>query len=151
MSWTTLDATAIRTRLTDLERGAFAGSEGLNEAGYDPLPEIIATVTDLVRGYVAGCASNPMGPAGTIPARLESAAASIVRYQLLTRLPVNAPAFMEQRRKEYEDAIALLKDVASGKFAVDALGDGQSSAPTGNTLGRGRSGSAFPSVYFPRF
>lgn len=151
MSWTTLNATAIRSRLTDLEKGSFAGSEGLGEADYDPLPEIIATVTDLVRGYVAGCASNPMGPDGMIPSRLESAAISIVRYQLLARLPVNAGAFMEQRRKEYEDAIALLKDVAACKFAVDTLGDGQTSTPTGNALGRGRSGSIFPRVFFPRF
>ncbi len=151
MSWIALDAAAIRTRLTDLERGAFAGSEALGEAAYDPLPEIITAVTSLVRGYVAGCASNPMGPDGTIPSRLESAAVSIVRYQLLARLPVNAAAFMEQRRKEYEDAIALLKDVSACKFAVDTLGDGQTSTPTGNALGRGRSGSILPRVFFPRF
>lgn len=151
MSWIILDAAAVRSRLTELEKGSFAGADGLGEAGYDPLPEIIAAVTDMVRGYVAGCASNPMGPEGTIPSRLKDSAVSVVRYQLLVRLPINASAFMEQRRKEYEDAVALLKDVSACKFAVDALGDGQTSTPTGNALGRGRYGATFPRVFFPRY
>lgn len=150
MSWIELTADAIRSRFTELERSALAGNENLGETGYDPLTEIIAQVTDLVRGYVAGCASNPMGPDGTIPSRLLDAAVSAARYKFVVRLPLVLPAFVSERRKEYEDAIALFKDVAACKFAVDTLGDGQTSEPTGNTSGRGRSGSAFKQVYFPQ-
>lgn len=151
MSWVAIDADNIRSRYTQLERDAFAGAAALGEDGYDPLPEIIEQVTEMVRGYVAGCASNPMGPDGLIPQRLMDAAVSIIRYKVVARLPQTFPAFTEQRRKEYEDAIAQLKDVAACKFAVDTLGTGQGSTPTGNTLGRGAYGSDHKRTYFPRF
>lgn len=152
--WISLDASAIKDRLTDLEKSAFTGSASIGEGAageapaFDALPGIIAQVCEEVRGYVAGHGSNPIGPAGMIPARLESASVSIIRYRLLARLPVSAPAFLEQRRKEFEDAVALLEKVASGKFAVDSLGAGQSETDRGTPTARGRSGSAFGAVSF---
>jgi phage gp36-like protein len=84
----------------------------------DPTTATIAAVVEEVRGYVAACSKNSLGPAGTIPARLEASALDVVRWRLLSRLPVQSMA-SDARRKAYEDAISMLRQVARCEFAVD--------------------------------
>lgn len=147
MAWTTPTADNVNARFTDTEREVFSG---FNAESLDPLPEVIAQCVSEIRGYVAGCASNVVGPDGMIPERLMGALVSMVRYRLIVRLPTATPAFVEQRRREYEDALSLLDKVAACKFAVDTLNENQTQTESGNTLGRGRSGSDFCKVRFYR-
>lgn len=118
MPWITLTADALRSRLAEPELTALR-TIALAPAQPDPVPEVVASVVEEVRGHVAGCARNTLGESGMIPKRLESAALAIARWRLISRLPVKALA-TEVRRQEYEDAVDLMKSVASCKFSVDA-------------------------------
>lgn len=89
----------------------------LEPAQKDVVLEAIKRTTYEVRGYVAAYQGKTVGEPGTVPEELLSAAIVITRWRLLGRLPVKAFA-TENRRKEYEDAVAQLRDVASGKFAI---------------------------------
>jgi len=115
MSWITITSDDVLTRLAGAEKASYQNAARASGQS-DPLPEIIAQVTDVVRGYVAACAANELDIGGTIPPRLLAAAVDIIRYRLTTRLPLTLTAAREQ---EYKDAISLLKDVAACKFSVE--------------------------------
>jgi len=117
MAWVTLTEDHIRSRLAAAELTSLKSVETV--AGQDVLADLIGQVTDEVRGYVEACSVNSLGADGTIPERLLVAAGNLVRYRLLNRLPLNAPALLEERRSEYRDAVQVLRDVAGCRFRVD--------------------------------
>lgn len=121
MSWLTLTPAHLESSLSAQELTALRSSQ-LAEGQTDPLPEAISRTTSEVRGYVGACHGALSGQAGTIPEELLSSAVAIARWRLLGRLPVKMLA-TESRRKEYEDAVAQLRDVAAGKFAVSMPAD----------------------------
>jgi hypothetical protein len=130
MSWITITADEVKTRLAGAELSAFQ-TAALATGQTDPLPEITAQVVDEVRGYVAACRSNTLGPAGTIPPRLLSATLAIIRFRLANRLPGGTALVDDLRVKEYEGAVSLLGKVAECDFAVeDPTGDATSGAQT---------------------
>lgn len=121
MAWTTLTADEIRTRLSGPELD-LVKSAALESGQQDPLPEVIVQVINEVRGYILAYRTNKLGPQETIPPQLQSAAISIIRWRMAGRVAVGSAGSMmqsESRRKEYEDAMAVLKDVAAGKFVVE--------------------------------
>jgi phage gp36-like protein len=135
MSWITLTPDDILLRLAGAEKAAYT-TAALAGGQSDPLPEILEQVTDEVRGYIAACASNTLGPAGTLPPRLRLAALDIARYRLVTRLPNR---LTDERKEEYRNAIKLLESVASCKFAVeDPAGDATSGAQVNSPATRAR-------------
>lgn len=81
----------------------------------DPVPEILARTAAEIQGYVG--VRYEVGQPGTIPDQLLSTAIALARWRLLGRLPVRALA-TENRRQEYTDALAQLRDVAAGRFAL---------------------------------
>jgi hypothetical protein len=92
------------------------------------LPKIWASVVDEIRGYVAACGSNTLGPAGTLPPRLIAAALAIFRHRAATRLPGMSGLIDDLRQREYDDALRQLRDVAACRFAVEEpAGDATSS------------------------
>jgi glycerate-2-kinase len=123
MAWITLDETNVQTRLTGPELSALK-SAALAPGQVNPLPEIIAKVIQEVRGRVAACQLNRIGAGSTIPDELTESALAIIRYRLLTRLPV-ASLLTDARREEYRDALRLLADVAASHFRIE-----QPSTPT---------------------
>lgn len=84
----------------------------------EPLGATLAKVVQQVRGYIAANPSNRLAEGSTIPAELESAAIAIVRYIALNRLPVKS-LLTDTRVGEYKDALAQLRDVAAGRFAIE--------------------------------
>ena len=86
MAWITLSTEDIRSRLAAAELSALS-SAALAEGQSDPLPEVITQVVDQIRGSIAGNQQNTLGPSGTLPERLKSAALNIIRFELATRLP----------------------------------------------------------------
>ena len=117
MAWIAITPDDVKTRLTGAEVAALK-SVALAPGQGDPLDEIIAHVTNEVRGYVAANVKNTLGAAGTIPAKLLSAALAIIRYRVATRLPTKS-LLTEDRVRENDAAIRLLERVADDKFAIE--------------------------------
>lgn len=121
MSWIALTSAHIAGSLTQAELDALRTVQ-VSPGQADPLSEAIARTCTEVNGYVAAQAGHPVGQAGTIPEELLSSAIAIARWRLLTRLP-NTRLATESRRLEYTDALAQLKDVAKGDFAISFPAD----------------------------
>ena len=102
-------------RLAGAELSAYRGA-GKAAGQADPLPEVIAAVVDEIRGYVAACESNVLGAGNTIPDKLKSTALAMIRFRLISRLPLTVG---EDRRQEYRDALDLLREVAACRFRVE--------------------------------
>ncbi len=92
----------------------------------DPLPEVLERTVGQVQGYVG--TRYPVGQPGTIPDQLLSSAIAIARWRLVGRLPIKLMA-TDNRRQEYEDAIAELQAVAAGKFALSVATDPAENQP----------------------
>jgi phage gp36-like protein len=122
VSWIAISESAVRSTLAAAELSALRTVQ-LAAGQMDPLAEIIERTVDEVRGYVAANPLNRVGAAGTIPGELEAAALALVRYRLVTRLPLKT-LLTEARKDEQRDAITLLRDVAGGRFAILPPDDG---------------------------
>lgn len=127
MSWLTLTAQHLAEGLTGLELTALRTLQ-LDQGQTDPVPDALTRTTYEVRGYVAAFHGTAVGQPGTIPEELLSSAIAIARWRVLGRLPVKQLA-TDGRRKEYEDAIAQLRDVAAGKFAISVASDPAAEQP----------------------
>ncbi len=121
MAWIPLTAAHINESLAAPELQALRTLQLVPDQA-DPVPEAIERTTFEVRGYVAAYHGTAVGQPGTIPEELLSAAIAIARWRLIGRFPVKTMA-SDNRRKEYEDAIAQLRDVAAGKFAISVAAD----------------------------
>lgn len=127
MPWVPLTSAHITESLAAAELTALQTMQ-LAAGQTNPVPEAIERTTLEVRGYVAAYHGTAVGQAGTIPAELLSSAIAIARWRLIGRLPVKSFA-TDSRRKEYEDAIAQLRDVAAGKFAISVATDPAAEQP----------------------
>jgi len=116
MSWTAITEALLVTRISGSELTALRAA-ALADGQADPVAPAIAQVTDLVRGYVAACARNSLGAAGTIPAKLIGPACTLVMAAICARVP--GYALDEDRRADRRNAIDLLEQVAACKFAVE--------------------------------
>jgi phage gp36-like protein len=133
MAWQSVNSDTFKPRLSSAELTALQAGH-LPDGVTDALSDLVTQVVDEVRGYVQA-GGNTLGVAGTLPSRLVSAALSIVRFRLATRLPV-ASLSTDARRREYEDAMRLLERVAEGRFAVEepTTGDTESVSGTGPSM-----------------
>lgn len=113
--WVTITEDDFNRKMAGPETNALK-TKVLAAGQANPLPEIIADVVNEVRGYVA--VKNTLAAGATIPDKLESAALAIIRFRLATRLPVST-LLTDDRRTENKDALALLKMVAQGDYAID--------------------------------
>lgn len=140
--WVEITEADVQTRLAGAELAAYR-SAAKATGQIDPLPEIINAVVDEVRGYVAACDRNTLGVGNTIPEKLVSAALAIIRFRLITRLPLSIG---EERKTEYSDALRLLERVSECKFAVEEPTvpdtDDAPAAPTPNLTTRTRNFTA---------
>lgn len=114
MSWILLTEAHLLEGLTAGELSALKTKQ-LAEGQADPVVDVLARCASEVQGYVG--TRYAVGLAGTVPDQLLSAALAIARWRLIGRLPIRNLA-TDSRRQEYQDAIAQLRDVAAGKFAL---------------------------------
>ena len=114
-------------RFGDLEIAELTGSDPDDATQPDPGQPIVETAladaSELVNGYAAGRYALPLAP---VPDPVRRWACVIARYYLYGN---SAP---ERVRKDYEDAVAALKDVAKGVIILQADG---LVAPVGNATG----------------
>jgi hypothetical protein len=116
--WITLQPDDLASRLSEAEYNALqSAATGIYG---NTVPTVLADVVKEVRGRVAACARNTLGPEGTIPDELKAAALALARWRCLSRLPGMRALQDEARRAEYNDALALLADVARCSFAIVA-------------------------------
>lgn len=125
MSWTTIETSAVKSRLATAELNALRSLQ-LAEGQADPLEEVIQRVVQEVRGYVATCPQNRLSTGQTVPSSLKDAALALIRYRLATRLPVRS-LLTEERKEEGRDALTLLRRVADCKFVIDQPDDPEDS------------------------
>jgi hypothetical protein len=121
MSWTAITADDVRERFSEDELELLQ-TAGTADGQADPLPGVIAQVTDECRGYIAARSGNTLGPAGTLPPQTRSAAISIIVWRLASRLAIGKAGELirsPSRQQDYQDASSLLKDVSQGKMAVE--------------------------------
>lgn len=131
MSWLALTAAHVQQSLSAPELSALQ-TLLLAPGQTDPLPEVISRTVCEVQGYVGS--RYTVGQAGTVPEQLLSASIALARWHLLTRLP-KASLATEARRTEYTDALALLRDVAAGKFAISEATDPATEQPRPQATG----------------
>jgi hypothetical protein len=115
-NWITITADDVATKLAGAELTA-AREAALGEGQTDPLPDVIEEVVQEVRGYVAAAFTLSAGL--TIPQKLRGAALVLIRDRLLSRFPTSAFS-TEDRRSQVQAAYQLLRDVAAGRFKIDA-------------------------------
>ncbi len=116
MPWIAPTEEDLLARLSAPELAAYRAA-ALKPGQADPVAPVLAGVVAEVRGYVAGHKPNALGPAGTIPDTLLDAAMALAVARLPARLGVR---LSEERRDARRDAVALLRDVAAGRFFTPA-------------------------------
>jgi|SRR5215471_1742421 len=102
-NWITLSGDDIR--LLDTERTIMAEVTPLQD-----LDTCVASASALVRGYVAG-GGNTMENAPAVPPECKDDVISIARYSYLAQEPTGT-LLTDIRKKEKDDAIAHLRDIA---------------------------------------
>lgn len=116
MSWITLTEAHIADGVNGpILAAARTAALKLNQP--DPLPTELARVTRRVRGCVAACSKNTLGPEGTIPDEAEDSAIDIVVYRLCKRVgPVLLTA---EKVKARDDADAFLVRMSNCGVAIE--------------------------------
>ncbi|MES2597185.1 MAG: phage protein Gp36 family protein [Verrucomicrobiota bacterium] len=115
--WFTPSEDTIKTRISGPELNALksaARAQGLNTDTI--ITAALSRIVQMIRGYVGS--KHTLGAEGTIPDELESALGALWLVEFITRIPASGKLLDEARRKAAEDAMTLLKDVASGRFAI---------------------------------
>ena len=120
MAWILLTQDDLLGKLTGAEVTAVT-TKALAPGQVNPVPEEIANAIQEIRGRVAACPNNRLGDQAAgqlIPEELKPAALAIIRYRVLSRLPISA-LVTPAREREYNDALPLLSAVASCKFRIE--------------------------------
>ena len=114
MSWITLAEADVLTVLSGPELEGYRAA-ALAQGQDDPVQPAIDDVTEEVRGFVAACAKNTLGPIGTIRSRLKTTALDL----LAVRIPLRVARSPKSGRKDAaERSEARLKLVGECKFSI---------------------------------
>ena len=116
MAWRAITEADVLTQISGPELEAIRAA-ALGSGQVDPVQPTLDLVTREVRGYVAGCARNRLGAAGTVPDELIGHAVSLAVMRIMPRAA--GLVIGEQREKAAADARAALKDVAACRFAIE--------------------------------
>lgn len=117
MAWRAILESDLKTRLSGAELSGFRAA-ALGTAQIDPVAPIIEQVTDLIRGYVAACASNGLGADGTIPDELMGPAIDLIVPEMSKRCAGVILDPKGLREKAADTAMSILRDVARCDFSI---------------------------------
>jgi hypothetical protein len=120
MAWSLITEAAVIEELNDSEVETYRAK--IRDGQPDPLPGIIARVTDLVRAYVGK--QTPLSAAG-LPPEVMDPALDIIIYRLAKRV---IPGGEGLRKPAADDAYRFLEGVAKGASVVSAA-DGTVAGP----------------------
>lgn len=85
-------------------------------AAQDPVLDVISTVTQQCRGYIADNPKNALAEGETLPERVILSALHIMRVELLTRLDLEVS---DPRARAKADAIRFFERVSDGRVAIE--------------------------------
>jgi hypothetical protein len=137
MAWIAIAETDLVTRISGDELEGFRAA-ALAAGQVDPVAPAIEQVTDMIRGYVAACATNVLGDDGKIPDKLLGPALDLIVLEVMKRAAGVVIDPEGARAKSAGNAIRLLERVADCKFAIDDPTTGKTSNPTPSFSGRTR-------------
>lgn len=144
-TWITITEDHVREALADGEYDVF--SNLALTPGSDPVVGgCIRRVVNRVRGEVAASGRYTLGPAGTVPPELESAAIHLLRRELATRIPQAGITFDKLREMGIADAVEQLKDARKGELGITPPETPSTSMPPPDS---GAWGSE-PAILFPQ-
>ena len=121
MAWITLTDKDAASRFAIYEWEAMTATA--RDAGVgDVIQRSLDRITAKIRMYVRSCHQNTLGPDGTIPNELHSAATALLMEDIATNLPASGVIMDEGRRETVRKAEEMLRDVAKCVLLV-ALSD----------------------------
>lgn len=124
MAWTKPTEQDLAGTLSQREIDSYRVSPAASGAS-DPVADVVAAAADLARGYCRSNGNLRLGPAGTVPRSLLAPVLDIAAYNILKRLPLQV---QEDRRKAYEEAMRILRDVAEGRTTPESHGEAEDAA-----------------------
>lgn len=139
-TWIEIAEADVLTVLAGPELAAYREA-ALADGQADPVQPAIDAITEDVRGYVAGCAKNTLGPDGTIPKRLLRDALALIAVDIPGRVGKTPK---DVRKTKAAEALEKLKLVARCQYAIADPSDDQeasteaSPAPAPSFAGRDR-------------
>jgi len=126
MAWRAITETDVLTRISGPELEAFREA-ALGDTQGDPVAATLEQITDTVRGYVAACDDNTVGPDNTIPETLLGTALDLILIEIQTRAAGILIDPEDIREKKMQRAERMLRDVAACRFAVEQPASGEAS------------------------
>lgn len=122
MAWIFVSENSLKTRISGPELAAFR-SAALAAGQADPVAAVTLQVVDLVRGYIAGCQRNRLGPNDTIPEKLLGVTLDLLVVEVEKRCAGKLIDPNGHRANSAREAMAILRDVSRCNFAVDVPED----------------------------
>lgn len=118
MAWRAITETDLVTRISGPELEGFREA-ALADDQADPVADVLAQIATDIRGYVAACKQNTVGPEGTIPESLLGTALDLIVIEIQTRAAGILIDPEDVRKRKMERAERRLRDVAACKFAIE--------------------------------
>jgi phage gp36-like protein len=119
-AWNTITVDNIMSRFSDAEKAALAALQ----SAPDQITRVLADVTDSVRGKIKS-GGGQLGPDGTLPNSLKLEVVSLTLWLWITGFSKNEKLQTDGRKQNYQDSLAVLKEVASGKQKVELPDPGE--------------------------
>lgn len=133
--WITLTAADFASKIAEAEYASVLSTQLPDgKTGADVLAEELVLTTNEVRGYVSAQIGAVLGAGVTLPEELADTALVIVRHKVFTRLPGLKRLLDEGRVREWEQALARLKEVARNLFKVAAPATPATEQPGGQGI-----------------
>jgi hypothetical protein len=138
--WRALTESDLKTGLSGTELSRFRAA-ALADGQADPIQDVINSVTDYVRGYIAAHKENTLGPDGTLPEKLIRPAVNYLVIEVQTRVAGVVIDPKSARKDARDDAVRLFEQVAKGLFAIEVpeqADDEQHGTPSPSISGRNK-------------
>ena len=130
MAWVTPTTDDLAAVLSSVESRVLSSFIAAGQA--DPAPAALENAVREVRGYII--AKRRVAAGLTVPEELLRATLTIARHTLISRLP-DERLRTEARTSDYQDAIALMRRVASGEYGFEEAESGATqAAPASSTI-----------------
>ena len=114
MPWREITEEDLLSALTEPESSAY--TMAAIGRGQDTFDDAMRMTVHKVRGYIADNQANVLAAGLTLPDRVIADALALMRWNVLTRLPV---AISDERTTAYKDAIRFFERVADGKVRIE--------------------------------
>jgi hypothetical protein len=116
-TWIAITADHAREALSDGEYEIFS-TFAVAPGGSPVMPGCIRRVVNRIRGEVAASGRYSLGPDGTLPPELESAAIHLLRREAASRVPAAGIVIDDLRQAALADAGRQLDRVREGKAGI---------------------------------